>query len=142
MFSPYSSSRVSLSAAHIALASLLVATVTTLTAVQALAHHPGSHAVRETEGRVRLAFATAAADTCTTVQSVTIGAPASVRPVGGSTPVTVRLQRPPGALCATMVSALHEEVALEVPASANLLLVYIVAPDGRVTASERVPIGR
>lgn len=131
--------RVSWSARTVAMASLLLATGMT---VQALAHHPGSHAVRQGDGRVRLQTAASASDACTTIQSVTLGAPPAVKAVPGITSVTVRLQRPAGAVCATTVTALHEETMLDVPDSATALLVYVVGPDGSVVASEKVPINR
>ena len=41
----------------------------------ALAHHPGSHATREADGRVRVEAVTVANDRCTALSPVTAGAP-------------------------------------------------------------------
>lgn len=139
MFTIPRSSRVSFSACGVALTAIAFAMAMT---VQAMAHHPGSHARRQDDGRVGLDVATSASDSCTTIRSVAVGAPPQVKPVAGSTPVTVRLQRPEGAICATVVTALHEAAVLDVPASSTILNLYVLGPDGTVAASERVPIRR
>ena len=63
------------------------------TAGTAEAHHPGSHAVREKDGRVRVEVAAAAADSCTAIASVRNVAPPRVTPPPATAPVTVQLQR-------------------------------------------------
>ena len=104
-----------------------------------LAHHPGSHAAREADGRVRLDVVVTAADACTTIAAVTAGAPSGVAPVPGSTPVTARLQRPGGA-CATVVTAVRAEERLHLGQNVGQILLYVVGPDGAVASTERVPV--
>lgn len=129
--------RGSAAARSLALASLVCGIGVSL---DAWAHHPGSHAVRQSGGGVRLEAVATASDACTTIQSVTVGVPPGIRSVPGSTPVTLRLQRAPGAVCATVVSALREQAVLDVPPASTVLNLYVVAPDGNVLGSERVPI--
>ncbi|HVL72579.1 MAG TPA: hypothetical protein VM434_11950 [Beijerinckiaceae bacterium] len=109
-------------------------------ALEALAHHPGSHAYREADGRVRVEVASPVGDACTTVGRVEAGAPTGVAAPAGAVPVTVRLQRPPGAPCATVVRTATGEAVLAVGREARTLHLYVIAPDGRVAATERVPI--
>jgi hypothetical protein len=111
----------------------------TLAVDDGLAHHPGSHASRQADGRVRLDLVTIASDSCTTVASVERGAPTSAQAPKGSEPVTVRLKRSEGAVCATVVTATREEVVLDVPKDARMLHLFVVGPEG-VRATERVPI--
>ena len=51
-----------------------------------------------------------------------------------------RLARPTAAMCATAITATRHEAVLLIPAGATQIHLYIVAPDGRVQASERVPV--
>jgi hypothetical protein len=108
-------------------------------AVEAVAHHPGSHARRVGAGQVELDAAVSASDACTRIERMEPGTPQGVQAPTGAAPVVVRLVRPDG-LCATVVSALREARTLSVPAGTTALLLYVVGPDGRVAASERVPI--
>jgi hypothetical protein len=104
------------------------------------AHHPGSHAYRQPDGQVRLEIAAMAGDSCTRIASVEPGAPSGLRPPPGSEPVTVRLTRPQAAVCATVVSVATHEAILPASAKVTHLHLYILAPDGRVQGSERVPV--
>ena len=106
----------------------------------ALAHHPGSHAARLPDGRVKVEAVAMASDACTSIASLERGAPAGVRPPPGSEPVIARLARPAAAMCATAITATRHEAVLLIPAGATQIHLYIVAPDGRVQASERVPV--
>jgi len=105
----------------------------------AQAHHPGSHANRRADGKVVVEVVATASDSCTGIASVRLGAPATVTPPPGSTPVTARLARD-GSPCATVVKAVREEVALPMPASARQILLYVEGADGALAATERVPI--
>lgn len=136
MFTPPRSRRSSRTALAIALGSLGVAI---LAGVQALAHHPGSHAERLPDGRVRVDVTATVPDTCTRIASVQAGLPEGVRAVAGTLPVTIRLARPADAVCATQVRALREQAVLAMP-SGNMLMLYVVGQDGAVAGSERVPI--
>jgi hypothetical protein len=109
-------------------------------ALDALAHHPGSHAYREADGRVRVEVASPVGDACTTVAKVETGAPAGVTAPSNAVPVTVRLQRPAGAACATVVRTATGEAVLPIGREARTLHLYVVGADGRVAATERVPI--
>ena len=104
-----------------------------------LAHHPGSHAARDADGRVRLEVVVTAADACTTIAALSAGAPPGVAPVPGSAPVTARLQRPGGA-CATVVTAVGAQGRLELGQDARQILLYVVGPDGAVASTERIPV--
>ena len=104
----------------------------------AAAHHPGSHASRQDDGRVRLEVVAPAAESCLEIAEISIGAPPGVAAAPGSTPVTARLRRE-GA-CAPMVRAVRSEQV--VPASGDVRHIYlhVVAPDGSLAATERVPV--
>ena len=88
---------------------------------------------------MRLDVATAVPDACTTIAAVEKGAPPSVQPPRGAEPVTVRLERPAGLACATVVTAVRREAVLEIPPDIATLHLFIVGPEG-VRATERVPI--
>jgi hypothetical protein len=104
------------------------------------AHHPGSHAVRQPDGRVKVDAVAMASDSCTSIAALQPGTPPGLRAPQGTEPVVVRLARPSAPACATMVTAVRSDAVLTVPAKATHLHLYIVAPDGQVQASERVPI--
>ncbi len=108
--------------------------------MQATAHHPGSHAYREADGRVRLEVTAVASDACTRVGSISRGAPASVRTPEGAEAITVTLTRPAQAMCAMLVRTLTEVAVLPLPGGARIVHLYVMAPDGRLQTSERVPI--
>lgn len=136
MFTPPRPRRSSRTALVIALGSLGLAI---LTGVQALAHHPGSHAQRLSDRRVRVEVTATVPDTCTRIASVQAGRPEGVEPVAGTLPVTVRLSRPADAICATQVVAVKDTAVLAMP-SGNMLMLYVVGQDGAVAGTERVPI--
>lgn len=106
----------------------------------ALAHHPGSHANRQPDGRVRVEVATLASDACTTLGPVKAGAPASVAPAPGAVPVTAQLLRSAGAVCATVVTRVASEAVFDGAPNERQIMLYIVGPDGAVASSERIPI--
>ncbi len=108
-------------------------------AVEALAHHPGSHAHR-VAGAVRLEAVVTVPDGCTTIGSVALGAPAGVSAPPSSEPVTVRLERPAGAACAQALGSARRDVTLTVPEGRATLHLFVVGADGAVVSSERVPI--
>jgi hypothetical protein len=105
----------------------------------AAAHHPGSHANRQADGRVKLDAVAMASDTCTRIAGIRMGTPPAVTPPPGSAPATVQLRRE-GEVCGAAVTAVRAEAVLDVPAGAKTILLYIQAPDGSLAASERVPI--
>lgn len=110
-----------------------------LATAETLAHHPGSHAERLRDGRVRLEAAAVVPDACTTIEAIERGAPPTAQPPPGAEPVTVRLGRPEGASCAAVITAARRETTLAIPAGAKVLHLFIVGPDG-LRATERVPI--
>ncbi len=136
MFAPRRTRRVSLSAPGLALACLALAI---LTGVQAMAHHPGTHAAAQGDGRVRIDAVATASDTCTTIAAVEPGAPKGVQRTKDSEPVTVRLARKADAVCGQAVQAVRMQAVLALP-PAKVLLVYVVGADGQVVATERVPV--
>ena len=109
-------------------------------AAGAEAHHPGSHARRLPDGRVQLELAAAAADACTTIGDVRPGVPGGLSAPAGSTAYTVQLHRQEDAVCASVVTALRRETAIEVPKTSSGIHLYILTPSGIVQATERVPI--
>ncbi len=106
----------------------------------ALAHHPGSHAYRQPDGRVRVEVAAQATDACTRVAGVLPGTPAGLAPVPGSAPVVARLERQDAGPCATVVTAVEAEAVLDLGPGVRQILLYVTAPDGTVAATERLPI--
>jgi hypothetical protein len=129
--------RLSLMALLLALCSLVLGIAAT---VEAFAHHPGSHATRKGPGTVWLEAVATISDGCTTIGSVALGAPAGVAAPPSSEPVTIRLVRPQGAVCTQALGSARNESTLPVPAARASLHLFVVAPDGRVVSSERVPI--
>ena len=109
-------------------------------AAGAQAHHPGSHATRQKDGRVRVQVVTATVDSCTDIAEVVAGPPPGLSPVPGSSPVTVRLRRRGGA-CESVATAVRAEQVLQIAEDVRQIHVFVSAPDGRVVATERVPIG-
>jgi hypothetical protein len=111
-----------------------------LLAASAFAHHPGSHATRQAEGRVMVEAVAMANDACTRIASVRSGAPPRVAPVPGSAPVTVQLERAGTGPCAAAVTAVqgrsHSRPAAGRPADPPLH----PCADGSVAATERVPV--
>lgn len=114
--------------------------VALLLVTPAFAHHPGSHAERLSDGRVSLDAVATAADICIRIVEVQAGAPPGIAAVAGSAPVTVRLGRTGSASCTAALSAVHLKVMLDLPREARQLLLYVLAPDGSVAATERVPV--
>ena len=102
-------------------------------------HHPGSHATKQSDSRVRLEVVAGVSDTCTRVAEVRIGAPLGVTATAGSIPVTVRLGRQDGD-CAAGVAAVRAEQVLDIGRETSLIHLYILAPDGSVASTERVPV--
>ena len=106
----------------------------------ALAHHPGSHAYRQPDGRVRVEVAAQATDACTRVAAILPGAPAGLASVPGSAPVTARLERQNAEPCTTVVTAVKTEAVLDLGPGVRQILLYVTGPDGTVAATERLPI--
>jgi hypothetical protein len=105
----------------------------------AMAHHPGSHASRLPDGRVKLEVGTSG-DGCTTVGAISAGVPAGVSAPPGASPVTVRLNRPPETVCTMELKPVAGEAVLVLPAAVRAIHVFILGQDGTVRATERVPI--
>lgn len=125
-------------AAVVGFVSLLVALGVMV--AEAVAHHPGSHASRGADGRVTLDVAANVTDGCTTVAAVRRGAPPETRPPAGVDPVVVLLQRPAAAMCTQIVRTVRAAAVLDTPSDLAALHLYHLAADGRLTATERVPI--
>lgn len=109
-------------------------------AAPAAAHHPGSHAYRQPDGRVRVEAVAQATDACTRLGAVRAVAPDGLAPVPGSAAATARLERRGDGPCATVVTAVRAEAVLDLDRDARQVLLYVLAPDGRVAATERLPI--
>jgi hypothetical protein len=107
--------------------------------MEASAHHPGSHAVRQADGSVRLEVVAVVTDGCTTIAEVRVGAPPGVTPPKSARPVTVGLQRPEGMMCTQVVGTARREVVLE-PGAQGVIHLYVLRPDGTLAATERVPV--
>ena len=103
------------------------------------AHHPGSHASRQNDGRVRVQVVTTTSDSCTEIADVLVGPPPGLSAVPGSSPVTARLKRRSGT-CDSVVMAIRAEQVLQVPQDVRQIHLFVSAPDGRVLGTERVPI--
>lgn len=125
----------SLSALIVAVLSLALGVVAM---VDAAAHHPGSHAVRQPDGRVRVDVVATVNDGCTTIDTVRPGAPDGVAPPRNASALTVRLQRPEGLACTQVIGTVRRDVVLE-EASA-VVHIFVVRPDGVLASTERVPV--
>ncbi len=130
--------RVSASAAAVGLVALLLAVGVMI--AEAVAHHPGSHANRQGDGRVRLDVAANVTDGCTTIAAARRGVPPNAQRPTGADPVVVELRRPAEAMCAQVVRTARAEAMLDTPPGLTALHLFMLAGDGRVTATERVPI--
>jgi hypothetical protein len=109
------------------------------TAAETLAHHPGSHAARQRDGRVRLDVSTVVPDTCMAVASVERGTPASVQAPRGA---EHGHGAPRTAGRTDMRDSGHGRAAvvvLAIPPEAKTLHLFIGGPDG-IRAMGRVPI--
>lgn len=129
--------RLSIVGLLVAVASLVLGI---LAAVDALAHHPGSHATREGRSAVRLDAVVTVPDACTRIASIALGTPAGLAAPPSAEPVTVRLERSAGAACAQALASLRQEATLPVPAERASLHFVVVGADGAPLSSERVPI--
>ncbi len=103
------------------------------------AHHPGSHATRQPDGRVKLEAVATTADACARIADIRIGTPVGVAAPPGSVPVTARLLRESD-VCAVAVAAVRSEATLDLPNPAAQISLYFEGADGRVLSTERVPI--
>ena len=110
-----------------------------LPALPAVGHHPGSHATRQADGRVKVEVATIG-DGCTSMGPIAAGLPAGISAPPGASPVTARLNRPAEAICIMIGKPVTGEAVLRLPASAAAIHLFIVGPDGTVRSTERVPI--
>ena len=106
----------------------------------ALAHHPGSHASRLPDGRVRVEVAAVATDGCTRIGRVRAAAPSSVSAVPGAAAVTAELVRAGAGPCTMAVVAVTSETVLDLAPGLRQIMLYILAPDGTLASTERVPI--
>lgn len=132
--------RTSLLAPLVALASLVVAlALAFVVATEASAHHPGSHA-RRVSGTVEIEAVAVTTDSCTRAGDLVAGAPAGQTPPAGSLPVTFRLERAGDAVCAMVVGRAERGARFPLSGDAATVHLYIVASDGRLVATERVPI--
>ena len=113
-----------------------------LGAISAHAHHPGSHAWRQSgTDQVRLESVAMVTDGCTFIGAVTPGAPGGQAMPQGDFAVTVRLRRPADAqICTTQVKTIKDETRIAIPSSFSRIHLFIVKPDGALLSTERVPI--
>jgi hypothetical protein len=111
-----------------------------LASVEGVAHHPGSHATRQPDGRVRLEVTTTATDACTTIGEIRRGVPPGTVPPLEGDPVTVQMRRPAGAICAQVLGTARAEAVLDTPPGLATLHLFVLAPDRRLAGTERVAI--
>jgi hypothetical protein len=120
---------------------LIVSIVLALSVISALAHHPGSHAFRQSDGRVKLESVVTVPDGCTFIGAVTPGAPSGQAAPPDAFPVTVKLRRSDaGSACTLALKVMRDESMLSVPANQSRLHLFVVAADGKLASTERVPI--
>ena len=117
---------------------ILLAAAVLASAATAAAHHPGSHAYRQPDGRVRVEVVAQATDACIRVGEIRVGSPDGLAPVPGSAAVTARLERRGEGACASVVTAARGEALLDLDRGARQVLLYILSPAGRVSATERL----
>jgi hypothetical protein len=117
----------------------LVLPLAVLGASAASAHHPGSHAARQPDGRIRLEIAVPTSDLCTGIGDVALGPPPGIAPAPGAAPVTVHLKRPDGP-CVGAASVARGEQMLDLPRQESQVLVYVIGEDGTIVSTERVPL--
>lgn len=116
-------------------------TAVVVVAVEALAHHPGSHARRLDNGTIRVDAVAVLSDACTRVASIRAETPPDEpAPATGSIPVTLRLSRPADAVCATVVGTGEATIEIDARPAAARIHLYTLGADGRLLATERVPI--
>lgn len=111
-----------------------------IVAIEALAHHPGSHAKRMPSGAVRLDAAVVVPDACTTIDAIEAGAPAGRAGPKDAAPFRVTLSRPAGTICAQVVSTARRSSDLSVAAALRHLHLYVISATGDLAATERVRI--
>ena len=116
--------------------------VAVLCAIGAHAHHPGSHAWRQSgTDQVKLEAVAVVTDGCTGIASVFAGVPSGHSAPPDTFPITVRLQSIPSSQACTMQARVVKNVSyVDVPTSWRRLHVFILKPDGSLQATERVPI--
>lgn len=105
----------------------------------ARADHPGSHATRNGDRRVRVEVVATGADDCTVIEEIVPGAPRGLSPPPGSVPVTARLGRR-NAGCTPGATVVRSERRFDLAAGARHIHLFVLAPDGSLAATERVPI--
>jgi hypothetical protein len=115
------------------------AALAALVAAPAAAHHPGSHAGRLPDGRVKLDVATVG-DGCTSMGTIAPGLPGGVSAPPGAAPVTAQLDRPREAVCTMVAKPVTGEAFLDLPVGTGAIHLFIVGPEGAVRSTERVPV--
>ncbi len=113
--------------------------------VAAFAHHPGSHAWRKPgppgAGLVRLEAVALVQDGCTFIGGVVPGIPEGQSANVDAFGVTVRLRKASDVpACPAQARAVRDEIEIEVPAAFRRLHIFVLQPDGTLSATERVPI--
>jgi hypothetical protein len=106
----------------------------------ALAHHPGSHATREPDGRVRVEAVATVGDSCLVFGAIRTGTPPAVLPPPGATPVTAYVERKAATGCISTATAIRGEGLLAIGTDVRQIHLYIVGPDGALIGTERVPL--
>jgi hypothetical protein len=120
---------------------LMVCIALALSVITAFAHHPGSHAFRQGDGRVKLESVVTVPDGCTFIGAVTTGTPSGQTAPPDAYPITVKLRRSDaGSACTMALKVLKDDSMLSVPAGQARLHLFVVAADGKLASTERVPI--
>lgn len=111
-----------------------------LAAAGAQAHHPGSHATREKDGRVKVEAVATVGDSCLAIAAVRLGTPPNVTAPAGAAPVTAEVKRAGSTGCRAAATVLRAEHLLPLGAEVRQIHLYVVGPDGAVLSTERVPL--
>lgn len=105
----------------------------------AQAHHPGSHASRETSGRVKLEVVATMGETCLAVGALRAGTPPGVAAPPGAAPFTAQVERTAGG-CRAAATAIRAERLIELGTDVRQIHLFVLGPDGAVVSTERVPL--
>jgi hypothetical protein len=113
-----------------------------LITASAFAHHPGSHAWRLGDGRVKLETVVAGPSSeCIMIGTVTTGTPAGHAAPAEAFPVSVRLRdMSDGKACKLALRTLKDETLLVIPPTIKRLHLFVVAATGQIASTERVII--
>jgi hypothetical protein len=123
------------------LALLAILSASIVVAVEAAAHHPGSHARRLNPAAVWIDVAYLATDGCTKIGQVKTGLPPGISRPRDGVAVIVQLRREnAGQPCIQAVSAQRAGREIFIPRGEILIHLYVLDVNGAVVNSERVRI--